>query len=96
VGVKRSNLASYEGGADHDGAVLRPRDTCSGPTLGKKVGSPTSAAKVMTSRSELRSCCIETLRMFPEPQAESSTRTLAICSAKRLRRPLSALFSLIA
>jgi hypothetical protein len=40
--------------------------------------------------------CIETLRKFPEPQAGSSTQTLAIFSAKRLRRPLRALFSLVA
>ena len=43
-------------------------------TLGKKVGSPTSAAKVMTSRSELGSRCIETLRKFPEPQAGQAPR----------------------
>jgi hypothetical protein len=67
--VHRRKLASYEGGADHDGAHPRPRDIYSGPTLGKKVSSPTLAAKVMTSRSELGSCCRETLRKFPEPQA---------------------------
>jgi hypothetical protein len=54
------------------------------------VGSPTSAAKEMTSRSEPRSFCIETLKKFPEPQAGSSTRPLAISSTKRLRRSLRA------
>jgi hypothetical protein len=39
------------------------------PAVGEKVGSPTSAAKVMISRSELGSRCIETLRKLPEPQA---------------------------
>jgi hypothetical protein len=70
--------------------------TCSGPPFGKKVGILISEAKVMTSSSELGSRCIETLRMFPEPQAESRTRMLAISSAKRLSRPLRALFSLVA
>src|ERR671920_1867650 len=45
--------------------------TCSGPTLGKKEDSPTSAVK-MIFRYELRSRCIESPRKFPEPQAGSS------------------------
>jgi hypothetical protein len=69
--------------------------TCSGPTFGKKVGILISEAKVMTTSSELGTRCIEALRMFPEPQAGSRTRMLPISSAKRLRRPLRALFSLV-
>ena len=69
--------------------------TCSGPTFGKKVGILISEARVMTSSCELGSRCIETLRMFPEPQAGSRTRMLAVSSAKRLRRPLRALFNLV-
>jgi hypothetical protein len=47
-------------------------------------------------RDELSRLCIETPRKFPEPQAGSSTRTDAICSAKRLRRRLRSLFILVA
>ena len=65
------------------------------PYLREEVGILISEAKVMTSSSELGTRCIETLRMFPEPQAGSRTRMLAISSAKRLRRPLRALFSLV-
>jgi hypothetical protein len=47
-------------------------------------------------RDESSRFCIESLRKFPEPQAGSSTRTLAISSAKRLRRRLRSLFILFA
>src|SRR5919112_2003583 len=70
--------------------------TCSGPTLGKNPDSPTSQAKAMTSFSKFRSCCIETPRKFPEPQAGFRTLTAAISSAKRPRRRLRSLFILVA
>jgi hypothetical protein len=54
---------------------------CSGLTFGKKVGILISEAKVRTSSSELGTRCIETLRMFPEPQA----RCVPECSLSPLQ-----------